>query len=362
MTLTSYRTLGRSGLVVSPFALGAMTFGAGRWGVEEADARAIVQAYLDAGGNLIDTSDVYGGGKSEEMLGKFIAETRERDRIVLATKFTWNTGYDAPRDSRMGNPNAGGNGRKNILRALEASLKRLQTDYVDLYWLHFWDMVTPVDEVLETLVDLIRAGKIRYYGLSDVPAWYMTRMATLAAERGVPGPIALQTQYSLIERSAEFEHVPAAGELGISLQAWSPLAGGFLSGKYRRDGARGDVAGRLSGDNPLGQTAFTDRNWDILDAVRGVAEASNRSPADIALLWAASQPGVGSVLIGGTSSEQISRNAASLNTQLSADDITTLEKASRPSIGFPWAAFTGGVRKSIFGGADVTKWDALQQG
>lgn len=361
MTSSGYRTLGRSGLVVSPLALGTMTFGASRWGVEEAEARAIFQAYLDTGGNLIDTSDVYGGGTSEEMLGKFIAETRERDRVVLATKFTWNTGYDAPGSSRMGNPNAGGNGRKNILRALEASLKRLQTDYVDVYWLHFWDMVTPVEEVLETFVDLIRAGKIRYYGLSDVPAWYMTRMATLAAERGVPGPVALQTQYSLIERSAEYEHIPAAREMGIALQPWSPLAGGFLSGKYRREGDRGEGAGRLSGDNPLGQTAFTDRNWDILDAVRGVADATNRSPADIALVWAASQPGVGSVLIGGTSPEQIIRNAASLSAKLSDDQLATLDKASRPLSGFPWAAFTCDVRKSIFGSVDVTKWEALQR-
>ena len=348
MDLTSYRPLGRSGLIVSPLALGTMTFAAGRWGVEGDAARAIFDAYLGAGGNFVDTSDIYGGGRSEEMLGGFIADAKARDRVVLATKFTWN--------QEPGNPNAGGSGRKNIHRALDASLRRLNTDYIDLYWSHFWDMVTPVDEVLFTFSDLIRAGKIRYYALSDVPAWYMTRMATLAQERGLPSPIALQTQYSLVERSAEFEHIPAARELGLGVQPWSPLAGGFLSGKYRREDGQPSGEGRLAGDNPLGQSPLTSRNWDILDVLRGIAEEVGRSPADVALAWAVNQPGIGSVLVGASRSEQLIRNVAALDVRLSGEQSEALEEASRPPAGFPWSGFVGTVRRSIFGGSDVVAW------
>jgi aryl-alcohol dehydrogenase-like predicted oxidoreductase len=179
MNLTSYRTLGRSGLVVSPFALGTMTFGNKSWGSRDDSSKSIVDAYLDAGGNFIDTADIYSGGRSEELVGKFIAERSLRDKVVLATKFTWN--------AQGGNPNAGGNGRKHIHRALEGSLRRLKTDYIDLYWLHAWDRVTPVEEVLQTLGDLVRAGRIRYFGFSNIPAWYVAKAATLAAVHHVPG-------------------------------------------------------------------------------------------------------------------------------------------------------------------------------
>lgn len=351
MSLKAFRPLGRSGLIVSPLSLGTMTFGVGRWGVEAAAARTIFDAYMDAGGNFIDTADVYAGGKSEEMLGAFIADAGVRERVVLATKFTWNK---AP-----GNPNAGGNGRKNIHRALEGSLRRLRTDYIDLYWLHFWDMVTPAEEVLDTLVDLVRAGKIRYYGLSDVPAWYMTRIATLAAARGVPGPIALQTQYSMVERAAEYEHIPASRELGIGVQPWSPLAGGFLSGKYRReDGNKPAGEGRLAGDNPLGQMPFTERNWDILDVLRRVADEVGRSPADVALAWTARRPGVDSVLIGASRPEQVVSSIAALDIKLSDEQAQALDNASAPPPAFPWSGFIAGIRKSIFGGADVQAWHA----
>jgi aryl-alcohol dehydrogenase-like predicted oxidoreductase len=347
MDLTSYRPLGRSGLIVSPMALGTMTFGAGRWGVEQAAARTIFDAYVDAGGNFVDTADIYSGGRSEEMLGAFIAGSDTRDRIVLASKFTWN--------QHPGNPNAGGNGRKNIHRALHASLRRLATDYVDLYWLHFWDMVTPIEDVLTTLTDLIRSEKIRYYALSDVPAWYMTRLATLAAERGLPGPIALQTQYSLIERSAEWEHVPAARELGLGILPWSPLAGGFLTGKYDRDTSPVGN-GRLAGENPLGQTPFTDRNWEILTTLKRIAAKLGRSPAEVALAWTVARPGVDSVLIGASRADQLTDNIAALNLQLSLDQRTALDRASAPAPAFPWSAFGEGVRRSIFGGATVKEW------
>lgn len=346
MQLSSYRSLGRSGLIVSPLALGAMTFGTDRWGIDEAGAHAILDRYLDAGGNFVDTADIYAAGRSEEIVGRFIADRGVRDQLVVATKFTWN--------QDPGNPNAGGNGRKNIARALDASCRRLQVDYIDLYWLHFWDMVTPVEEVLVTLADLVRAGRIRYYALSDVPAWYMTRMATLAAERGLPGPIALQTQYSLVERAADYEHRPASRELGIGVVPWSPLAGGFLSGKYQRGNAPG--AGRLAGDNPLGQTPFTDRNWAILDVVRRVAAEVGRSPAEVALAWTAAQPGVDAVLIGASRPEQLAPNVAALDLDLTTDQHAALDQVSAPSPAFPWNAFGPAIRQRIFGGIEVTAW------
>jgi aryl-alcohol dehydrogenase-like predicted oxidoreductase len=347
MDLTSFRTLGRSGLVVSPFALGTMTFGAGRWGTEEDGARAILDAYAEAGGNFIDTADIYGGGRSEEMLGRWIAERSLRDRMVIATKFTWNLD--------PGNPNAGGNGRKNVLRAIDASLARLGTDYIDLYWSHFWDMTTPVEELLQTFTDLVRSGKIRYYALSDVPAWYATKMAVLAAERGLPGPIAIQAEYSLVERTAEREHVPLATECGMGLVPWSPLAGGFLTGKYGRDDKR-EGSDRLNGGNPLGSTKFTDRNWGILDALKGVATEIGCPPARAALAWTINQPRVDSLLLGASRPDQVRENVAALALDLSDDHRATLDGASALEPAFPYSGFSGDVKRSIFGGTDVTAW------
>ena len=232
MSVKDYVTLGRSGLRVSPLTLGTMTFGTEwGWGTEENISRDVFNRYIDAGGNFIDTADLYTAGTSETMVGKFITERNLRDRVVLATKFTFN--------AEPGNPNAGGNGRKNIYRALEGSLNRLQTDYIDLYWLHAWDTLTPVEEVVSTLNDLVRQGKIRHYGFSDTPAWYVARAQTLAELQGKERLIALQLEYSLVERNIEREHIPVAQELGIGILPWSPLAGGFLAGKYERSGNTG---------------------------------------------------------------------------------------------------------------------------
>ncbi len=236
MSLTDFRTLGQSGLVVSPLALGTMTFGPGGWGADAATSRAIFDAYRAAGGNFVDTADIYTAGQSEDLVGRFIAESGARDEVVLSTKFAFN-GSASPLTATQagrGNPNAGGCGAKNIHRALDASLRRLGTDYIDLYWMHIWDGVTPVDEIVQTLGDLVRAGKIRYYGLSDMPAWLAMKAATIAAERRVPGPVAMQLEYSLVARDVESEHFPAAREGGMGIMPWSPLAGGFLSGKYQR--------------------------------------------------------------------------------------------------------------------------------
>lgn len=199
MKLADYRTFGRSGLAVSPLALGTMTFGTERWGVSQDDARSICDAYVDQGGNFVDTADIYSGGKSEEMLGLFVSETGARERIVLATKAGFGAGNFV---------HSGGNGAKHVHAALDASLRRLQTDYVDLYWMHVWDMVTPAEELLQTMAALVRSGKVRYWGLSNAPVWYVAKLATLAAAHILPGPIGLQYEYSLVERGVSMSFFP----------------------------------------------------------------------------------------------------------------------------------------------------------
>jgi aryl-alcohol dehydrogenase-like predicted oxidoreductase len=348
MSLTDFRTLGRSGLVVSPLALGTMTFGTARWGSADEVSQAIFNTYVEAGGNFLDTADVYAGGRSEELLGGYVAERGLRDNVVLATKF----GFSA----QAGNPNASGNGRKNIYRALEGSLRRLKTDYVDLYWLHVWDMVTPVEEVLQTLGDLVRAGKIRYFGFSDMPAWYTAKAATLAAAHGVPGPIAMQLAYSLVERNIEREHVPAARECGLALAPWSPLAAGFLAGKYQRAEAGATGEGRLSGPNPFGNTLFTDRNWRILDALRPVAAQLDRPLAQVALAWVLAQPGVSAPIVGASRVAQMHDSLAALDIRFTPAQLRALDEASAPEVVFPYGIFTPGGNKGVFGGATVQGW------
>ncbi len=351
MTLTDFRTLGRSGLVVSPLALGTMTFGTPRWGVPDETAKNIFDTYVAAGGNFIDTADIYAGGHSEELLGRYIADGQLRDQLVLATKFTWNA--EAGR-TQAGNPNAGGNGRKNIYRGLDGSLRRLKTDYIDLYWLHAWDMVTPVEEVLQTFGDLVRVGKIRYFGFSDVPAWYATKAATLARVHAIPGPIALQLEYSLVERSIEREHLPAARELGLGVTPWSPLAGGFLAGKYGREDTRKE--GRLSGSNPFGDSKFTDQNWRILDILRTIATQIDRPLAQVALAWALGQAGVTALLLGASRVDQLQSNLASLDIRLTAEQQLALDQVSALEPVHPYLMFNPDVQKSMFGGNTVQGW------
>jgi len=367
VNLESYRTFGRSGLVVSPLALGAMTFGAQRWGSDEAASRAVFEAYVEAGGNFVDTADVYSSGRSEEMLGRFIADGKLRDRIVIATKagFAREDGY----------PHVGGNGAKNIHTALEMSLRRLGMECVDLFWLHAWDMVTPAEEALQTLASLVRAGKIRYFGFSNAPAWYVAKMATLAAVHGLPAPIGLQYQYSLIDRSIEREHVPAAREFGLGVQPWSPLGGGFLAGKYRlsdvegreamapglptassQEGSNGASDGRLNGPNPFGDTLFTDRNWAILDALRSVASEAQAPPARVALAWTLARPGVSNLLIGASRPSQLADNIAALHLELDPKHTRRLDEASAQEPGNPYMIFTPFVNRMIFGGSTVEAW------
>ncbi|MEG3174596.1 aldo/keto reductase [Sphingomonas sp. RB3P16] len=364
MTLATYRMLGRSGLAVSPLALGTMTFGAGRWGADEATARAIFDAYVEAGGNFADTADVYSGGQSEEMLGRFVAERGNRDRMVIATK----SGF--PRTA--GTPLAGGNSARNIRDGIEGSLRRLGTDFIDLYWTHVWDRTTPPEEVLRALTDAVRRGDILYYGFSNAPAWYAAQIATLARAHGLPEPIGLQYAYSLLDRGVELDVVPAGQALGLGLVAWSPLAAGMLTGKYGREkiaqaGPAGSLPnragaavasgsdGRLNGDNPFGGLLFTTQNFDVVDVVRSVAAEIGRPMAQVALAWAAARRGVASVLVGASRPEQLHENIAALDIVFSAEQQARLDAVGAPPPLNPYFIFDL-PRAGIFGGQTVEPW------
>lgn len=345
--LSDLRTLGRSGLPVSPLTLGTMTMGNTGWGSGDEESAAVFHAYVDAGGNSIDTADVYSGGRSEELLGGFIAERGLRDQLVVATKYGFST--------QQGNALGGGNGRAHLTGAVEGSLRRLQTDVIDLYWMHVWDGVTPVEEVVQSLGELVRAGKIRYYGFSDMPAWFTARAATLAQAHGAPAPIAVQLEYSLVERSIEREHLPAAHELGLGVVPWSPLGGGLLSGKYTRETR--PEQGRLSGSNPFGESKFTDHNFDVLDVVREVAAGMDRHVSQVALAWLTQRPGVATVLLGTRTVDQLTGNLASLEVQLTPEDVARLDAVSAIDPGFPYAIWAGGIAKdAVFGGVTVRGW------
>jgi aryl-alcohol dehydrogenase-like predicted oxidoreductase len=357
MSMQDYVTLGRSGLRVSPLSLGTMTFGTEwGWGSEEAQAREIFDRYVDQGGNFVDTANFYTGGKSEQMVGKFIVEKKLRDRIVLATKFTFNT--------EQGNPNSGGNSRKNIYQALDASLSRLQTDYIDLYWLHAWDTATPVDEVVATLTDLVRHGKIRYYGFSDTPAWYVARAQTLAEKEGKERLISLQLEYSLVERNIEREHIPAAQELGIGVLPWSPLAGGFLTGKYKRESAEsGKGEGRLETTKGSGNPAFnkfSERNWRIHDVLINVAKQINKPAAQVALNWVITQPGVTSTIIGATKISQLKDNLQAAEFTIPPELRKQLDEVSAPEAIHPYVFFGPDIQPMVTGGTTVRKWEPAQ--
>jgi len=314
MALDQYYLLGRSGLRVSRLALGTMNFGTGgfhaAYGKTEDEVRPIFRKYLDEGGNFVDTADFYTAGESETILGKLIAEANVRERVVLTTKFT--------NSVDPGDPNAGGNGRKHMIRALEASLRRLGTDYVDLFLLHTWDRLTPVEEVVRTLDDLVRAGKIRYPGLSDVPAWYAAKAQTYAEAHSLAPMINLQLPYSLVQREIETEHVPMAQSLGLGVTAWSPLAGGFLTGKYRDGGT-----GRLS-DAPT----WTERDWQLLKPLEEVASKLGVTMAQVAINWVATQPGIASAIVGASSAEQLGKSMAALDFEIPAELRTVLDEAS----------------------------------
>ncbi|HSE39884.1 MAG TPA: aldo/keto reductase [Acidobacteriota bacterium] len=347
--MNEYRTLGKTGLKVSPLALGVMTFG---WGTEEDTARDIFNRYHEVGGNFFDTADLYTNGVSEEWLGKFIKDSGIRDFAVVATKFSFN--------AELGNPNAGGNGRKNILRAIEGSLKRLQTDYIDLYIMHTWDRVTPVEEVISTLNDLVRQGKVRHIGLSDVPAYYASRTQTIAELRGYERIATLQMEYSLVSRSLEREHLPLAQDLGISITPWSPLASGFLSGKYRKVDGKITGQGRVfdmkdSGNPTMEKFAKREKNWEILEVLVSVAKELNRTPAEVALRWVMQRPQVTSVLIGATSVEQLEKNLNAITFEIPQALKDSLDRVSQPEPNELDHFFGDVLQNMVHGGVKVTK-------
>lgn len=329
-SLDHYRLLGRSGLRVSPIALGAMTFGTDwGWGADRDEVARILDTYLDRGGNSIDTADVYTGGTSERLLGELLGERRER--VVLASKYTSSTS--------PGDPLASGNSRRNMVRSVEASLRRLRTDYLDLLYLHAWDGTTPVEEILRGMDDLVRAGKVVYVGLSDVPAWQASRMQAIADLRGWSPVVALQIEYSLLQRTVERELIPMAAETGMGVIPWSPLGSGVLTGKYSRDdlaaqrpadgvtGTRRDVA--------VGNGALTAHGLDVAEVVGEVAGELGVSAAQVAIAWTLENPAVTSPIVGARTAAQLEDDLGALEVELSDDQRARLDRASAVELGFP---------------------------
>lgn len=330
LALDHYRLLGRSGLRVSPIALGTMTFGTDwGWGTEEADARRIFDAYVARGGNFIDSANRYTEGTSERFVGKF-AKGR-RDQLVIATKYTL--------PMRPGDPNSGGNHRKSMVRSVEDSLKTLGTDYIDLLYLHAWDFTTPVEEVLRGLDDLVRSGKVLYAGVSDIPAWQVSRMQAIADLRGWTPLVALQVEYNLIERTSESDLTPMAQEMGLGVIPWSPLASGVLAGKYSKADLgkvpRGSAAEGTRRDVAVGNGSLTERGLTIADVLKKIAGETGNTPSQIALAWTLLNPAVTAPLIGARTLQQLEENLGALNVVLDEEHHQRLEQISSIDRGFP---------------------------
>ena len=346
-----YHTLGHTGLRISRLALGTMTFGTDwGWGADQTTARQLFDLYLAAGGNILDTAALYTNGNSERWLGQFVRDAGVRDRVVIVTKFGFN--------GSPGNPNAGGNGRKHLLAAVEGSLRRLGTDYIDLYLLHSWDRLTPAEEVMRTFDDLVRSGKVRYIGLSNVPAWYAARAQAIAGWRGSEKLAALQLEYSLVERGIEDEFIPFGLAHGLGTMVWSPLASGLLSGKYKpsQGGASGTGAGRLEtvkGSGNPGFEKFNERNWAIVAELERVAMAVGRSMAQVALNWVAHRPGVATVILGATRPAQLEDNLGALDFELPPELRMQLDAVSAPLPRYPYTFFASNMQAMLTGGATV---------
>jgi aryl-alcohol dehydrogenase (NADP+) len=342
MPLDHYVTLGRSGLRVSPFALGAMTFGedAGGAGSSVAEAESILSTYLDLGGNFIDTANFYTNGHSEKILGDFFADRPgRREHVVLASKFFTNL--------FPGDPNGGGAGRSSIIAQLDETLRRLQTDYLDVYWLHNWDQHTPIDETMRALDDLVRAGKIRYLGFSNNPAWVTARAQTLAQLKGWTPLIALQIEYSLLARTVEGEIAPLARDQEMALVPWSPLKNGFLSGKYRRGNAVVDSARAAFVGGP------TDAQFTVIDAVCAVADEVGATPAAVALAWLRARAGTVVPIVGARRLGHLTDNITALELQLDEAHLRVLDDISAPELNDP-APQNGHIRSMLqFAGATV---------
>ena len=325
MPLDHYVTLGRSGLRVSPLCLGAMTFGEDLgWGSSVEKSQRIIDRFVELGGNFIDTANFYTKSHSEKIIGDHVGRhAARRDRLVIATKFSGNL--------YPGDPNGGGSSRKTIVASCENSLRRLQTDYIDLYWLHNWDVHTPIEETMSALEDLVRAGKVRYIGVSDTPAWKIVEANLMAHLRGWAPFIGLQIEYSLLERSVEQELVPMALQFGLGITPWSPLKSGALSGKYTRA-----TAGQVKADRGAFLESFiNDKTFVVVDALEAIAQARDSTVARIALAWLQAQPGVSSIIIGARRLAQLEDNLQAIDVRLTAGELDRLNALTKPTFGFP---------------------------
>ena len=325
-SLDTYRLLGRSGLRISPLALGAMTFGTeSGWGADADESRRLFDMYLDRGGNFIDSANNYSGGTSERLVGEFARE--RRDQLVLATKYScW---------TRRGDPNSAGNHRKSMVASVEQSLERLQTDYIDLLYLHLWDAMTPVEEILRGFDDLVRSGKVLYVGISDTPAWQVSRMQVIAELRGWSPLVALQIEYSLVERTGERDLIPMAREMGLGVLPWSPLAKGVLTGKYNHADIGNRDEGQTRKNRAIDSEALTERGLAIADAVGAIAAQLGHSPGQVALAWTLMNPGVTAPIVGARTLAQLEDNLGALDVGFTEEQLATLDAVSAIEPGFP---------------------------
>ena len=345
--LDHYRLLGGSGLRVSPLTLGTMTFAAGDWGSTDEEAARMLDLYVERGGNFIDTADFYGQmGGSETLLGRLVHGRRER--LVISTKYSLTT--------RPGDANASGNSRRNMVRSVEDSLKRLSTDFIDLLYLHVWDQRTPVDEILRGFDDLVRAGKVVYIGLSDTPAWQASRMQAIAELRGWSQFCALQISYSLAERTVEREMIPMAREMGMGVCPWSPLGGGVLTGKYSAadlGGAPGfgDRTSRKAINLSTGR--LTEHTLAVAQLVGEIAREIGKTPAQVALAWTLLNPAVASPVLGARTPAQLEDNLGALEVDLGADHVARIDALCAPEPVFPMTMLGGAAETMMFGGVKV---------
>ena len=346
----NYQLLGRSGLRVSDLCLGTMTFGDDwGWGAAKDESRKIYDAYREAGGNFIDTANIYTNGSSEKLVGEFVSGHREE--VVVATKytnaivgFTGKPGTDA---------NAGGNQRKNMVQAVEASLKRLGTDYIDLYWLHIWDQMTPAEEVMRAFDDLVRSGKVLYVGISDAPAWVVAKSNTLAELRGWTRYVGLQIEYSLLERTVERELIPMAKEQQMTVLAWSPLRGGILSGKYLPENVSESQAegARMHGEMAKAFGGVSESSYATVREIVAIGKELGVPAAQVALAWLRYRSVPVIPIIGARKLAQIEDNIHSLDVPLSPEQLQRLDHASAISLGFPHDFLAlGPVKAVVFGG------------
>ncbi|MCB0210954.1 MAG: aldo/keto reductase [Anaerolineae bacterium] len=326
-----YKLLGKTGLRVSELCLGAMIFGDDRrFGASAEESRKIFDAFVEAGGNFIDTANYYAKGMSERLIGDFVQQ--DRDRFVIATKYTLT--------QRADDPNGGGNHRKSMVQSVEASLKQLNVEYIDLYWLHAWDFLTPVEEIMRGLDDLVRAGKILYVGVSDTPAWIIAQANTLATLRGWTPFVGLQVEYNLVQRDVERDLLPMAQAFEMAVTCWSPLGGGLLSGKYNANRSEGGRFGNQADEQKLA----------LVNGVIQIAEEIGHTPAQVALAWLRSQPGNIIPIIGSRRLDQFQENLGCLDVHLTDEQRNKLSALSQPQLGFPHDFLASdGVRKLIYG-------------